>query len=116
MVVQELGGPKLFLSCAITPKLRRGSAEGGDVALERIVGPHCGSDLVLYVVPTGAQKTAPDDGSSKLGGNPRCSNRSEEHTSELQTLMRISYAVFCLKQKNLSTNDTHKSRHLTQNM
>src|SRR3546814_1466601 len=30
------------------------------------------------------------------GGNDR---RSEEHTSELQSLMRISYAVFCLKQK-----------------
>src|SRR3546814_7532229 len=27
-------------------------------------------------------------------------NRSEEHTSELQSLMRISYAVFCLKNKN----------------
>src|SRR3546814_4843851 len=32
------------------------------------------------------------------GGFP--SGRSEEHTSELQSLMRISYAVFCLKQKN----------------
>src|SRR3546814_3085643 len=31
--------------------------------------------------------------------------RSEEHTSELQSLMRISYAVFCLKKKN-STNVT----------
>src|SRR3546814_2765938 len=30
--------------------------------------------------------------------------RSEEHTSELQSLMRISYAVFCLKKK---TNNTH---------
>src|SRR3546814_3733138 len=29
--------------------------------------------------------------------------RSEEHTSELQSLMRISYAVFCLKKKKLST-------------
>src|SRR3546814_7132405 len=28
-----------------------------------------------------------------------CTNRSEEHTSELQSLMRISYAVFCLKKK-----------------
>src|SRR3546814_8199638 len=28
--------------------------------------------------------------------------RSEEHTSELQSLMRISYAVFCLKKKNIS--------------
>src|SRR3546814_7893339 len=31
-------------------------------------------------------------------------DRSEEHTSELQSLMRISYAVFCLKKK---TNNTH---------
>src|SRR3546814_1939916 len=30
--------------------------------------------------------------------------RSEEHTSELQSLMRISYAVFCLKKKNRDTN------------
>src|SRR3546814_6907749 len=30
----------------------------------------------------------------------RARNRSEEHTSELQSLMRISYAVFCLKKKN----------------
>src|SRR3546814_4269743 len=30
--------------------------------------------------------------------------RSEEHTSELQSLMRISYAVFCLKKKNLKHN------------
>src|SRR3546814_3720062 len=30
--------------------------------------------------------------------------RSEEHTSELQSLMRISYAVFCLKKKNNQTN------------
>src|SRR3546814_5904441 len=29
----------------------------------------------------------------------RCADRSEEHTSELQSLMRISYAVFCLKKK-----------------
>src|SRR3546814_1161646 len=31
------------------------------------------------------------------------SGRSEEHTSELQSLMRISYAVFCLKKKNKKT-------------
>src|SRR3546814_3038935 len=30
---------------------------------------------------------------------PVCAYRSEEHTSELQSLMRISYAVFCLKKK-----------------
>src|SRR3546814_2174359 len=31
--------------------------------------------------------------------------RSEEHTSELQSLMRISYAVFCLKKKNMTHHD-----------
>src|SRR3546814_3081819 len=35
-------------------------------------------------------------------------DRSEEHTSELQSLMRISYAVFCLKKKK--TEKTHKKR------
>src|SRR3546814_3325543 len=33
--------------------------------------------------------------------------RSEEHTSELQSLMRISYAVFCLKKKNTNKNYTN---------
>src|SRR3546814_7199974 len=32
--------------------------------------------------------------------------RSEEHTSELQSLMRISYAVFCLKKKKIRLHDT----------
>src|SRR3546814_3633223 len=36
--------------------------------------------------------------------------RSEEHTSELQSLMRISYAVFCLKKKNKITINTHTSK------
>src|SRR3546814_3108624 len=34
--------------------------------------------------------------------------RSEEHTSELQSLMRISYAVFCLKKKKNSTRNTER--------
>src|SRR3546814_5461326 len=46
------------------------------------------------------------DGSDQRGG------RSEEHTSELQSLMRISYAVFCLKKKKLTI--THKL-HATNN-
>src|SRR3546814_7921379 len=37
--------------------------------------------------------------------------RSEEHTSELQSLMRISYAVFCLKQKTNTTQATYQHIH-----
>src|SRR3546814_9430813 len=38
--------------------------------------------------------------------------RSEEHTSELQSLMRISYAVFCLKKKNNKTTKVHQNERL----
>src|SRR3546814_9368734 len=37
-------------------------------------------------------------------------SRSEEHTSELQSLMRISYAVFCLKQKKYKHDDITKHK------
>src|SRR3546814_7116076 len=40
--------------------------------------------------------------------------RSEEHTSELQSLMRISYAVFCLKKKNKQNITTERHRTTTK--
>src|SRR3546814_7889636 len=53
----------------------------------------------------------------------RCGQRSEEHTSELQSLMRISYAVFCLKKTTrLHTTTAHTdtqfttSHHYTHNI
>src|SRR3546814_3467731 len=39
---------------------------------------------------------------------PAIAKRSEEHTSELQSLMRISYAVFCLKKKTRQNIDTQR--------
>src|SRR3546814_6575828 len=41
--------------------------------------------------------------------------RSEEHTSELQSLMRISYAVFCLKKKTTNTHSTPNSQNQSMN-
>src|SRR3546814_979347 len=43
----------------------------------------------------------------------RQARRSEEHTSELQSLMRISYAVFCLKKKHI--RPTHNHREIISN-
>src|SRR3546814_8722048 len=49
---------------------------------------------------------------SRIGGRGRATGkRSEEHTSELQSLMRISYSVFCLKKKKISY--THLRSHNT---
>src|SRR3546814_4700251 len=78
-----------------------------------------GQDLSMPVLisPTGVQMVHPDAeigiaraaanrgtalGLSNFGSTPMeqvMAERSEEHTSELQSLMRISYAVFCLKKK-----------------
>src|SRR3546814_3749530 len=49
---------------------------------------------------------------SRSGAAGRLDRRSEEHTSELQSLMRISYAVFCLKKKQITIIQTRK--HNTQ--
>src|SRR3546814_2135655 len=58
-----------------------------------------------------AARPTPGQGNREKGvflsfrASHRSKTRSEEHTSELQSLMRISYAVFCLKKKN-NTNKT----------
>src|SRR3546814_7768590 len=60
-------------------------------------------------------RTASGKGCS--GGNPAQFRgaRSEEHTSELQSLMRISYAVFCLKKKSrLATDQRASTQHNQQ--
>src|SRR3546814_4492793 len=61
----------------------------GALAGRLLLRPHSTTELVNRLEKIGLVERhhAPDD-------------RSEEHTSELQQLMRISYAVFCLKKKN----------------
>src|SRR3546814_4802456 len=54
------------------------------------------SDLPDWLLGEGLAIRAGEDGRPPSGAG----RRSEEHTSELQSLMRISYAVFCLKKKN----------------
>src|SRR3546814_6123521 len=66
--------------------------EGGEAHVERVAryGVLAGGEL--YALSFDAHRDRP-----RLRTHDRF--RSEEHTSELQSLMRISYAVFCLKQK-----------------
>src|SRR3546814_8856485 len=64
---------------------------GDKAAWDRFVARHAGVIFAAVrrrLVPAGRSADAEDV-------------RSEEHTSELQSLMRISYAVFCLKQKKI---------------
>src|SRR3546814_4680180 len=64
--------------------------------------PHCAVRVLLYRCRLRAARLDPSmRGSADSAREPlRNIERSEEHTSELQSLMRISYAVFCLKKKN----------------
>src|SRR3546814_1572132 len=50
--------------------------------------------------------------SSSIPAISPAAKRSEEHTSELQSLMRISYAVFCLKKKNPIAIKTRQARYM----
>src|SRR3546814_4958620 len=75
---------------AVPPWRRRRCGSGG-VA---------GGPVLQHEVQAGDDRHDGDAG--QVGVDPRLDqqDRSEEHTSELQSLMRISYAVFCLKKKN----------------
>src|SRR3546814_6014024 len=53
-------------------------------------------------------RRAPDRRAHAVFRRSACRNRSEEHTSELQSLMRISYAVFCLKKKTKTNKQKNK--------
>src|SRR3546814_5262533 len=73
-----------------------------------IVPPHVGRGAVRLrrtrrVALSPRHSISLADDARLLGARRACqaqADRSEEHTSELQSLMRISYAVFCLKKKN----------------
>src|SRR3546814_6465420 len=54
-------------------------------------------------IPAGVTRTLTISGTVTATAGASVTNRSEEHTSELQSLMRISYAVFCLKKKKQHT-------------
>src|SRR3546814_3135301 len=59
------------------------------------------TDVVMTLYSPAGILVAQDDDSGVERNSKIAANRSEEHTSELQSLMRISYAVFCLKKKNI---------------
>src|SRR3546814_4396937 len=85
--------------------------DGNDVhAVWRVVGEavaraRSGEGATLIEARTYRWRTHVESEESFLAAPYR---RSEEHTSELQSLMRISYAVFCLKKKPIKKTNQHK--------
>src|SRR3546814_10174820 len=66
------------------------------------------ADVAVREGDLGDRRLDPDVGADRHGlADP---GRSEEHTSELQSLMRSSYAVFCLKKKKKQTVNTHEQK------
>src|SRR3546814_2273922 len=71
------------------------------IALHSVPTFHAAGPCVLAVRRQCRQQTRVADRYGPTRESVPTENRSEEHTSELQSLMRISYAVFCLKNKNI---------------
>src|SRR3546814_2854845 len=61
--------------------------------------------------PRPNSRRQPPGPKSRRRARPESARRSEEHTSELQSLMRISYAVFCLKKKKNTKHETTVQKH-----
>src|SRR3546814_4316912 len=69
--------------------------------------------------PAELRRRIRESGPIALSRRPLRRSRSEEHTSELQSLMRTSYAVFCLKKntdKQISTHNTHLNPYYSSSM
>src|SRR3546814_7988857 len=64
----------------------------------------------------GSRQSAAKSAATAVSAAPMRSARSEEHTSELQSLMRISYAVFCLKKKTNKQKVHIKNQELYANV
>src|SRR3546814_3430938 len=97
----EEGRNAIVAAADLAVRLKASSSEGFSCNPARIEGGGLNN-----VVPDHAilhvnfrPRTPQDEVAAKAALN-ECIARSEEHTSELQSLMRISYAVFCLKNKN----------------
>src|SRR3546814_5966207 len=86
------------------PDTAGGAGGSADVIACGAVGAAGGGGAFGGLGGFGGAGGAGGSGSGASFGTVTCA-RSEEHTSELQSLMRISYAVFCLKKKNIK-NDT----------
>src|SRR3546814_4919002 len=70
-----------------------------------------GGRLRLPSAPRGHRRLQPPLADPQARPRADAGERSEEHTSELQSLMRISYAVFCLKKKNKNTTSKTLTTH-----
>src|SRR3546814_5341788 len=89
-----------------TACLRQSLRTGSSSAKRRLEGLRCPSPS-----RRGFDKLSPSSGrTARVIGVPL--TRSEEHTSELQSLMSISYAVFCLKKKKKYINTTRDKKHI----
>src|SRR3546814_7333769 len=98
----------LFRSAIDVAGLRPHSV-GGDA------GAHAVHQGALSALRQGGDERSAPRGVGICGRDqPHQRGRSEEHTSELQSLMRISYAVFCLKKKKKQTNHTNYTSHNTE--
>src|SRR3546814_8316373 len=84
------------------------SACHGDAGAAPAAGPAVYPAARCGAAETGAAAGAP-------AGHRRALRRSEEHTSELQSLMRISYAVFCLKKKTKETSEHTNNQQIKKN-
>src|SRR3546814_3874490 len=85
------------------------SAGGPTDTVTRLVAEAMSRDLGQQIVVENVGGAGGTLGAGRVA-DAEPDGRSEEHTSELQSLMRISYAVFCLKKKKIKNRNTNRNQ------
>src|SRR3546814_4746729 len=110
-----MAGVRAFMAAypynCIEQLLSRAIVLGDQGAWQSLAG-----ELPTYQAPDGLLRYFPSDSLQGSEALTAYVLRSEEHTSELQSLMRISYDVFCLKKKNNTKKTIHNNNKRIKNM
>src|SRR3546814_7372004 len=101
------GGPLALYRCPVSQcgAIHTGASEAGRGSRPRMVSASFSASMMVGAL----RLPLTIDGMIEASTTRR--DRSEEHTSELQSLMRISYAVFCLKQKKKNKNKPNTNKN-----
>src|SRR3546814_5990848 len=104
---QSVLAPRSSITTSLSPSVGSSAASAGR-SIPGIV--RSASFAIAIKAPVLPADTAPPASPRFTASIASPIERSEEHPSELQSLMRISYAVFCLKNKKLKKDDQYRQR------
>src|SRR3546814_9287716 len=112
--VEDLWFQGRFVGGQMPAPWDRPGADGADESMRLVAGDSVESIAELYIAA--CDRSRRDAAECPSLSQPAAVARSEEHKSELQSLMRISYAVFCVQKKTDQTKAHTRTKSITKQL